>query len=111
MFIKNHVAHWQSVISEKLFGLIVSCSIPKLSDMTENENRESSQSPIEDLQKEIESLKERVAQLEATLRNEHDDLLRLKEETRADHRKLEGLSDKAASGGGTSSSSVTPVGL
>ena len=79
--------------------------------MTENENHESSQSPIEDLQKEIESLKERVAQLEATLRNEHDDLLRLKEETRADHRKLEGLSDKATSGGGTSSSSVTPVGL
>ena len=79
--------------------------------MTENENRESSQAPIEDLQKEIESLKERVAQLEATLRNEHDDLLRLKEETRADHRKLEGRSDKAASGGGTSSSSVTPGGL
>ena len=79
--------------------------------MTENENHESSQSPIQGLQNEIESLKERVAHLEATLRNEHDDLVRLKEETRADHRKLEGLSDKAGSGGGTSSSSVTPVGL
>ena len=80
--------------------------------MAENENHASSDSPIEGVQKEIEALKERVAQLEATLRNEHDDLVRLKEETRADHRRLEGLSDKAeSSGGGTSSSSVTPVGL
>jgi len=79
--------------------------------MSENENHESSESPIEGLQKEIESLKERVAQLEATLRIEHDDLVRLKEEARADHRRLEGLSDKAGSGGDNSSSSVTPVGL
>jgi len=79
--------------------------------MAENENHASSDSLIEGVQKEIEALKERVAQLEATLRNEHDDLVRLKEETRADHRKLEGLSDKAGSSGATSSSSVTPLGL
>ena len=61
------------------------------------------------LQRELEALSGRVAALEATLKHEHDDLLRLREETKADHRKLEGLSD--TSGGESSSFPATPVGL
>ena len=44
--------------------------------MTENENRESSQSPIEDLQR--NRVLKGTCQLEATLRNEHDDLCGLR---------------------------------
>ncbi len=77
--------------------------------MAANDNPERGEPSLEGLQQEVEALKGRVAQLEATLRHEHDDLVRLKEETMADHRKLEGLSDIGS--GGSSGAPVTPVGL
>jgi hypothetical protein len=77
--------------------------------MPANDDSESQGASLAGLQRELESLTGRVAKLEATLQHEHDDLLRLKEETKADHRKLEGLSDMGA--GGAASSPATPLGL
>ena len=78
--------------------------------MGANDDPEGADAFLAGLQVQLEALTARVAVLEATLKHEHDDLLRLKEETKADHQRLEGLSD-AGAGGGTSSSPVTPVGL
>ncbi len=77
--------------------------------MPANDDSESQGTSLAGLQRELEALTGRVAKLEATLQHEHDDLLRLKEETKADHRKLEGLSDVGT--GGAASSPATPLGL
>lgn len=78
--------------------------------MAENDDPEGEEASLAVLRGELESLTARVVALEATLKHEHDDLLRLKEKTKADHQKLAGLSDTSG-GAGTSSSPVTPVGL
>jgi len=77
--------------------------------MAENDNPEDQGKVLAGIQSELDALTARVSELEATLRHEHDDLLRLKEEAKADHRELEDLKDTA--GGGASSTPVTPVGL
>ena len=76
--------------------------------MAANEASKGAAASLAGLQSELEALTARVASLEATLKHEHDDLLRLKEEAKADHQKLEGLSDIS---GGAAPSPVTPVGL
>lgn len=77
--------------------------------MAENDNPEDQGKVLAGIKSELDALTARVTDLEATLRHEHDDLLRLKEEAKADHRELEDLKDTA--GGGSSSTPVTPVGL
>ncbi|MCP4849244.1 MAG: hypothetical protein GY899_14985 [Verrucomicrobiaceae bacterium] len=78
--------------------------------MAANDDSEGGEPSLAGLQSELEVLTLRVAALEATLQHEHDDLLRLKKETKADHQRLEGLTDNGG-GTGTPSSPVTPVGL
>ncbi|MFP6872245.1 MAG: hypothetical protein VCA55_01950 [Verrucomicrobiales bacterium] len=77
--------------------------------MVAEDNTEDQGKVLAGLKSELDALTERVAYLEATLRHEHDDLLRLKEEAKADHRKLEGLKD--TTGGESQSPPVTPLGL
>ena len=77
--------------------------------MVAEDNTEDQGKVLAGLKSELDALTERVADLEATLRHEHDDLLRLKEEAKADHRKLEGLKD--TTGGESQSPPVTPLGL
>lgn len=64
---------------------------------------------IQAMQSQIDALILRVADLEATLAHEHEDLVALKEVADEDHRKLESL--KSVSGGKPSRPSFTPVGL
>jgi uncharacterized protein involved in exopolysaccharide biosynthesis len=64
---------------------------------------------IQAMQSQIDALLLRVADLEATLAHEHEDLVALKEVSTEDHRKLESL--KGGAEGKPSRPSFTPVGL
>ncbi len=102
---------WQSVTGEISAELNeMECRpLAKGNSMAANDNPEDQGKVLAGLKSELDALTARVVDLEATLRHEHDDLLRLREEAKADHRKLEDLKD--TTGGGSSSSPVTPLGL
>ncbi len=66
---------------------------------------------IETMQIQIETLVKRVADLEATLQHEHEDLVALKEVADEDHRTLRDLKGSSAPGYPPPTPALTPVGL